>query len=166
MPKDRKRFRPRRDFAGMEKRRLRAARLFKDGKTQAEVAKSLGVTRQSVSRWHLRFRRGGSKRLKGAGRVGRKPRIDANQLARLDASLRRGARAHGFQTSLWTLPRIAIVIERLTGVKYHPGHVWRIIRRLDWSLQRPGKKAKERNDEAVQGWISNRWSAIKKKLEE
>jgi transposase len=166
MASDEKLFRARRDFQGLEIRRFRAGQLFKDGKTQAEVAETLGVSRQSVSRWHLRFRHGGAKRLKGAGRAGRRPRLDANQLARIDVTLRRGARANGFQTSLWTLPRIAIIIKRLTGVKYHPGHVWRIIKRLDWSLQRPAKMAKERNMEAVRQWVSNRWPAIKKKLGE
>ncbi len=124
-------FRPRRDFHGMEERRAKAAGLFKAGKTQAEVARALHVSRQSVSRWHSRFRRGGAKRLKGAGRAGRKPRLDAKQLSRVDTALRRGARAHGFQTSLWTLPRVAVVIERYTGVKYHPGHVWRVLQQLE-----------------------------------
>ena len=160
-----KAFRPRRDFRRMEQRRFRAARLFKAGRKQAEVAKELRVSRQSVSRWFSRFRRGGAKRLKGAGRAGRKPKLEAKQLIRLDVELRRGAKAHGFQTSLWTLPRVALVIERLTGIKYHPGHVWRVLRRLDWSLQRPAKRARERNDEAVRQWVSNRWSVLKKKPE-
>ncbi len=154
--------RARRDFQAMERRRAKAARLFKAGKTQAEIARRLQVTRQSVSRWYSRFKRGGAKRLKGAGRAGRKPRLGAKQLGRVDAALRRGARAHGFQTSLWTLPRVAVVIERVTGVKYHPGHVWRILRRLEWSLQRPAKRARERNDEAVQQWVSKRWPAVNK----
>ena len=156
-------FRPRRDFRGMERRRNRAARLFKAGTIQAEVARALGVSRQSVSRWYSKYRRGGAKRLKGAGRAGRKPKLNATQLHRVDVELRRGARAHGFQTSLWTLPRVALVIERITGIKYHPGHVWRILQQLDWSLQRPAKKAKERNDEAVKQWVSKRWPTIKKK---
>lgn len=163
MASDGKDFRARRDFQGLETRRLRAGQLFKDGKTQAEVAKALGVSRQSVSRWHSRFRHGGAKRLKGAGRAGRKARLNFAQLARIDATLRRGARENGFQTSLWTLPRIAIIIARLTGIKYHPGHVWRILQRLDWSLQRPAKMAKERNQEAVRQWVANQWPIIKKK---
>ncbi len=105
----------------MERRRARAAQLFKAGKKQAEVARSLRVSRQSVSRWFFSFLKGGAKKLKGAGRAGRKPRLDAKQLAKVEAALRLGARAHGFKTSLWTLPRIATVIEGLTGVKYHPG---------------------------------------------
>jgi transposase len=158
-------FRQRRDFKGMETRRKQAARLFKAGKQQAEVARLLGVSRQSVSRWFRSFLKGGLKALKGAGRAGRKPRLEAKQLARLDAALRLGAKAHGFATSLWTLPRVATVIERLTGVSYHPGHVWRILHRLDWSLQRPARQARERNEEAVREWVSKRWSEIKKKPE-
>jgi len=160
-----KAFRPRRDFKGMEQRRKRAAQLFKAGKKQAEVARVLGVSRQSVSRWFLSFLQGGLQALKAAGRAGRKPRLGARQLARLDAALRLGPKAHGFPTSLWTLRRVATVIEKLTGVKYHPGHVWRILHQLDWSLQRPARQARERNEEAVQEWVSKRWSEIKKKPE-
>jgi transposase len=136
--------------------------MFKRGKKQAEVARALHVSRQSVSRWYLRYARGGASRLKGAGRAGRKPRLDAKQLSRVDTELRRGAEAHGFQTSLWTLPRVARVIEGVTGVKYHPGHVWRVLQRLDWTLQRPAKRAKERREEAVRQWVSKRWPAVKK----
>ena len=146
----------------MEQRRARTAQLFRAGKKQAEVARSLRVSRQIVSRWFFSFLKGGAKGLKGARRAGRKPRLDAEQLARVDAALRLGAKGHGFRTNLWTLPRIARVIEQLTGVKYHPGHVWRILHRLDWSLQRPARRARERNEEAVRQWISTRWSAVKK----
>jgi len=154
--------RQRRDFAGMEQRRAAAARLFGEGKTQAEVARALGVSRQSVSRWYSRYRHGGVKRLQGAGRAGRKPRLDAKRLQRVDRVLRRGPQASGFETDLWTLPRIAIVIERETGIHYHSGHVWRILQRLGWSLQRPAKRARERQEEAVRNWISQRWPATKK----
>ena len=95
----------------MERRRARAAQLFRAGKKQAEVARSLRVSRQSVSRWFLSFLKGGVKELKGAGRAGRKPRLDARQLGRVDAALRLGAKGHGFKTDLWTLPRIAKVID-------------------------------------------------------
>jgi transposase len=70
--------------------------------------------------------------------------------------------AHGFATALWTLPRIAAVIERTTGVHYHPGHVWKILAALEWSLQRPARRARERNDEGRRLWRSKRGPAIKK----
>ena len=74
------------------------------------------------------------------------------------------ARAHGFTTDLWTLPRVATVIERLTGVHYHPGHVWKILGAMDWSLQRPAKQARERDPEKVKFWLTKKWPAVKKTL--
>ncbi|MGH8399041.1 MAG: winged helix-turn-helix domain-containing protein [Gammaproteobacteria bacterium] len=158
-----KAIRPRRDFRALERRRRRAGRLFKAGTTQAEVARRLSVTRQSASRWYAEFRRGGAGALKGAGRAGRKPRLKRTQLARIDRTLRAGAQAHGFDTDLWTLPRVARVIQRLTGVRYHPGHVWKILRGMQWTLQRPAKRARERNEPAIREWIATQWPKVKKK---
>lgn len=150
----------RRDFRAMGRRRMRAARLLKAGQTQAEVAREVGVTRQSVSRWYRQFRRGGIAALRGAGR---KPRLDEAQRDRIDAVLRAGAQAQGFRTGLWTLPRVALVIRRLTGVHYHPGHVWKLLRGMAWTLQRPAKRARERDEKKIRQWIAQRWPAIKKK---
>jgi len=71
-------------------------------------------------------------------------------LARVDTALRAGAAAHRFGTDLWTLPRVATVIERLTGIHYHPGHVWYVLRRLNWSVQRPARRARERWEAAAE----------------
>ena len=154
---------PRRDFHALALRRRRAARLFAAGEILAEVARALRVSRESVSRWYQAWRRGGRTALRGAGRAGRKPKLTPAQLAHVDQALRQGGRAHGFATDLWTLPRIATVIERLTGVTYHPGHVWRLLRALGWSLQRPATQARERNAAAIRHWVSHRWPVGKKK---
>ena len=156
---------PRRDFHGLERRRQQAARLFAAGKhTQGAIARALGVSRQSVMRWYRAWRARGWAGLKAAGRAGRKPRLDQGQLAGVEAALRQGPRAAGFRTNLWTLPRVAVVIKRLTGVQYHPGHVWRILGTLDWTLQRPAKRAKERDETAIRHWVTTRWPAVKKTL--
>jgi transposase len=156
---------PRRDFRHMEQRRQRAARLFAAGKVSlAEIARELQVSRQSISRWYAEWKKGGSHALRAAGRAGRKPKLNRQQLQQVEQALRQGARAHGFLTDLWTLPRVAIVIERLTGVHYHPGHVWKVLRALDWSLQRPAKQAHERKPEKVRRWHTQTWPEIKKKL--
>jgi transposase len=83
-------------------------------------------------------------------------------LSRLEQALRRGARANGYPTELWTLPRITEVIESLLGVSYHPGHVWRLMGQLGWSPQRPVRRAAERDDDAVATWIAERWPQLKK----
>lgn len=147
----------------METRRLQAAQLFAKGKaSQAEIARELSVSRQSVMRWYRAWSQGGRKALKAAGRAGRKARLSDKQLKELDRLLRRGPRAEGYSTDLWTLPRIAEAIERHWGVHYHPGHVWRLMSRMGWSLQRPTTQARERNEAAVLQWRTERWPEVKK----
>jgi transposase len=156
---------PRRDFHGLEVRRQQAARLFAAGReTQGAIARRLAVSRQSVMRWFRAWRTGGRTALRGAGRAGRKPRLSREQLGGVEAALRQGPRAHGFRTNLWTLPRVARVIKQLTGVQYHPGHVWRLLGALDWTVQRPTKRARERNPAAIQHGMTTRWPTVKKTL--
>lgn len=146
----------------MEARRLKAARLFARGESQVAVAKALGVTRVSAHHWFHAWKAQGRAGLRGAGRAGRRPQLDAGRLARVEQALRAGPGAHGFRTDLWTLPRVAALIARLTGVRHHPGHVWRVLRRLGWSLQRPAQQARERNERAIAAWKTRRWVQLKK----
>ena len=141
---------------------MEAARLFRRGFSQAEVARTLGVTPKSASRWHQAWREGGRRALRAAGRAGRKPRLSERQLRRLEQELLKGPQAQGYATQLWTLPRIAGVIEKLFGVRYHPGHVWYLLRRLGWSCQRPGRQAKERGEEGIRRWLAENWPRIKR----
>jgi transposase len=153
----------RRDFQGMEKRRRRAARMFARGATQADVARELEVSRHSVSRWYADWREGGTKALKAAGRAGRMSQLSAAQLRQVDRALRQGPRAHGFATDLWTLDRVAAVIEAETGVRYHPGHVWKLLRdKLGWTRQRPARRAVERDEEAIARWVATDSPRIKR----
>jgi transposase len=77
-------------------------------------------------------------------------------------ALLRGAEASGYMTHVWTLPRVAEVIDQLTGVAYHPGHVWYILRdQLRWSWQRPARQAVERDDAAIEQWVKQRWPTVK-----
>ena len=152
----------RRDFAALEARRLGAVRLFARGASQGDVAQALEVSRVSAHRWYHAWKAQGRAGLKRAGPAGRKPQLSAAALATVERALRRGPRAHGFPTELWTLPRVARLIEQLTGVRHHPGHVWRILRRLGWSLQRPARRARERDDAAIAQWKTRRWTQLKK----
>jgi len=154
---------PRRgDLAALQARRLRAGRLFARGKTRAQVARELGVSRVSAGRWYRVWEQEGMEGLRGPGRTGRHPRLDASQLEQLEAALLAGPAAHGYQTQVWTLPRIARLIRKLFGVSYHPGHVWRILRRMGWSAQRPERQAKERDEEAIARWHKRRWPQRKR----
>ena len=137
---------------------MQAGALFAVGRSQAEVANHLGVARQNVSRWHARWRGGGLNALRSAGPTGQAPRLSDAQLAAIDQALRQGAGAHGFDTDHWTLARITTVIQRLTGVGYHRGHVWKLLRhRLHYRLQRPARRAVERDEQAIARWVAEDW---------
>jgi transposase len=154
---------PAQQRAALEARRLQAAELFAQGRTQAEVARELGVSRQSAHVWHTRFTQGGMDALRSRGPTGPDPRLSAAQLTKIEQALLQGARANGFDTDLWTLERVAVVITQLTGVRHHPGHVWSILRhRLGWTLQRPERRASERDEEAIARWVQQEWPRIKK----
>lgn len=143
-------------------RRTQAARLFAQGATQAHVARSVGVSRVSAMRWYRTWRKGGRSALAVARRLGRPVRLSKGQLARVERLLLKGPAANGYTTDLWTLPRMARVIERETGIQYHPGHVWRVLRGLGWSLQKPAKQARERDEEAIRSWKRRSWPRLKK----
>ena len=147
-----------RDRQAFERIRMQAAVLFATGRSQAQVAHQLGVARQVVSRWHARWRQGGQEALRSAGPTGPTPRLSDAQFAAVDQVLRKGVRVHGFATDHWTLARIATVIEQLTGVAYHPGHVWKPLRhRLHYRLQRPARRAVERDKQAIARWVAEDW---------
>ena len=146
----------------MEERRLRAADLFRKGVIPAEVARQLGVSHQVVSDWRKAWRQGGRAALRGKGRAGRPRKLSPAQLRQVEKALKKGAEANGYTGDLWTLPRAAEVIEQVTGVSYHPGYVWYLLRKqLGWTWQRPSRRAKERDDEAIEQWVRERWPQLK-----
>jgi transposase len=141
---------------------MRAADLFGRGKSQAEVAHALGVSAETASEWHRLWSGGGRAALAGAGRAGRRRRVSDDQLAEVVAALKKGPRANGFPTDLWTLARVADVIEATTGVRYSQTQTWEILRhRLGWTRQRPARRALERDDEAIATWVETEWPRIK-----
>ena len=154
-----------RNFEKLQDRRFLAARLLQQGVPQAEVARRVGVHRQSVGRWAQQLAEGGRRALKKAGRAGRKPRLKTADLRRIEHGLKRGPQALGYGTDLWTSERVAHLIEAECGVRYHPSQAWRILRQLGWSCQRPVGRALERDEAKIRRWNKKRWPEIKKKPE-
>jgi transposase len=152
-----------RDFGALERRRFESFRLLKKGLSEAEVARQLGVHRQSVNRWATQIEEQGRDGLRKAGRAGRKSRLSDADLKRLESGLKRGPEALGYETNLWTLERVAELIERDCGVKYHPGHVGWLLGKLGWSCQRPTGRALQRDEPAIERWKKRRWPKLKKK---
>ncbi len=150
-----------RDYEQMEERRLQGARLLAEGMGQAEVARRLDVKRQSVHEWVKVIEAQGEK---GLARVpaGRKPRLNAVQLEHLGGLLKAGPQAHGYATALWTTERIARLIKRQFGVRYHRDHSGRLLGQMGWSCQRPTGRARERKEEEIARWKRVEWPRIQK----
>jgi transposase len=137
--------------------------LFAQGRSVAEVAAAVGVSTESARRWRARWAQGGVQALRRRRAQGRPPKLSDAQVRQIEQALGAGAMANGFDTDLWTLGRVAQVAERATGVRLAPASVWRLLhRRLGWSVQRPERKAKERDEEAIARWVAHEWPRIKK----
>ena len=130
-----------RDFDALERRRFKGFSLLRKGLSEAEVARQVGVHRQSVNRWVRATEKQGREGLRQAGRAGRKSRLSETELKGLEKRLKRGAEAAGYETKLWTLERVAKLIEQDFGVEYHAGHVSWLLKKLGWSCQRPVGKS-------------------------
>ena len=146
----------------LERRRRRAVRLLDGGVKQAEVARRVGVTRTSVSRWEKLRQEGGHEALRRPKRFGRPRRLSEAQCEELIEQLKAGALAAGFATELWTLPRMRTLIEQRFSVKLTEPSVWRLLRSLGWSVQRPTGQARQRDEKAIRTWKARRWPELKK----
>ncbi len=136
--------------------------LIDEGKGPTEVAQIVGVNRASIQRWKKARREHGPEALDSKPVPGRPPKLDDEQKSQLIDELTRGARAHGWKTDLWTCPRIAEVIEREFGVRYHVDHIGRLMRQLGWSHKKPARRAKQRDEQAIAQWVRRDWPLVKK----
>ncbi|MDQ5830257.1 MAG: winged helix-turn-helix domain-containing protein [Actinomycetota bacterium] len=146
-----------------EGRRLRAWELKQQGWSQQRIADALGVSKGAVSQWMKRARQGGGPQaLKRQPAPGASPRLSEDQRTKLPELLERGAEAHGFRGEVWTCERVAIVIRREFGVSYHPAHVSRLLKALRQSLQKPQRRANQRDEQDIERWKEHRWPYLKK----
>lgn len=144
----------------LERRRRRAIALMKERLPPVEIARRLGVDRRSVRRWRVRYERGGARALAAQPASGRPPKLGAQAKSQLERSLLQGARACGYSTDLWTCPRVAGVIHRQFGVRYHVDHIGRLLHALGCSPQKPERRARERGEKAILRWVKETWPRI------
>jgi len=146
-----------------EERRKRAWTLYQDGWKQKDIAEALGVTKGAVSQWIKMGREGGEAALKDRPKPGAPRRLSIAERQRIPELLELGAESFGFRGEVWTCSRVAKVIEREFGVKYHPAHVSRILKDLNWTPQKPIRRAKQRREAEIQRWKEKRWPELKKR---
>lgn len=146
----------------LEVRRRTAVALRKRGLTVREVAQAVGSVPSSVVRWEQAFDHDGDDGLNSIPQAGGHSRLTLGQKRRLVKYLRRGARHFGWTTELWTLGRVGDLIEKKFGVRYHISHVHRLLRKMNFSAQKPARLARERDDTAIATFRNERWPEIKK----
>src|SRR5712691_581594 len=148
---------------GLEWRRFRALSLAQKGWSQDDIAEALGVSRMSVSRWLARARDGGPDALRAHPSPGAPPKLSAAQKALIPEFLWHGAEAYGFRGEVWTCARIAQVIAEEFGVRYHKGHVGKLLQELRWTPQVPIRRALQRDEEAIRRWRAEVWPELRQR---
>ena len=144
----------------LARRRKRALELLESGKRVKEVARIIGVTERSIRYWQKEV-----KEPKDKSRTrppGHPSRLSDGQLKELEQELSRGAYEQGYAGDYWTLDRMARLIWDKFKVRYHPGSVWYIMKRIGWSNQRPQRQALQRNDETIKNWKKRAHPRVKK----
>jgi transposase len=136
--------------------------LLQQGVRLREVARRVRASVSSVAQWREAWQHGGEAALAPKPLPEAPRQLTDQQGAQLLPLLLQGARAHGFANELWTRKRMAAVIQVHFGGRYHPAHVWKLLRRLGWSCQGPERRARQRDEQAMAHGPHDKWPAIKK----
>lgn len=147
----------------LERRRRTAVALLDKGHGVREVAGLVGVSPGAVTRWRQAYEKRGNSGLNAKPHPGRSPKLSSKQRRTLVRLLKQGPRRHGYPTALWTLKRMAEVIRKHFGVSYDPSGVWHVLRGMDWSCQKPERRARERDENAIARWRAKDWPRLKKR---
>lgn len=145
-----------------EARRRDAGRLFQKGVTQAEVARKFGVSTAAACKWHTAWDAEGMEGLDSKGPPGFASALDGNGKEKFKRAILKGPLAAGYATDLWTLGRLAKVLQKTTKVAFGPVRTWQVVRELGFTPQKPQLKAKERDETAIADWKTRRLPGLKK----
>jgi transposase len=145
-----------------EWRRLRAWQLKQEGWHQSDIADTLGVAEETISRWLARTRVGGPEALRARSSPGHPPKLSSDQTRLIPEFLSHGAEAYGFRGEAWTCARVAKVIFEEFGVRYHKNHVGRLLKELQWTPQTPVTRAIQRDEEAIRRWRVEAWPRLQR----
>lgn len=147
----------------LEARRRLAVRRVGEGWSHRQVAAFLGVSERAVGLWVAAHRAAGDDGLKARPHPGRRPFLGPDQERRVLGWLRQKPTAFGFPTDLWTARRVAALIERELGVRFHPHYLREWLAKRGLSPQKPARRARERDQAAVERWLAEDWPRIQKK---
>ncbi|MCA1960456.1 MAG: winged helix-turn-helix domain-containing protein [Desulfomonile sp.] len=142
--------------------RIQGLLLVNQGLAERWAAQILGVGRRNLQDWIFRYRRGGPGALVKGPYPGRKPKLTEAQRAQLDHIIEQGPESVGVDTGVWTAPLVAGLVKKLFGMRYHPDHMRRILRRLRFSVQLPTRELSRADPEEQAKWLDHELQEIKK----
>lgn len=145
-----------------EKRRLKAAKMFEKGKTQAEVVRKFKVTPAAASQWCEAWEKGGIGALKSKGHPGFESKVTPKKKKAFQKAILKGPQAFGYETDLWTLSRLRAVMKKVNKLDFSEVWIWHILRDLGFTPQKPQVKAKQRNEKAIREWKKKTLPDLKK----
>ncbi len=148
-----------------QRRRFEAAALFEAGKTRAEVKVEPCVSWRAAHTWWQQWQADGVKGLEAGNKPGPVPKFSDAQVEEFKARLAMGSMAHGYSNEFWTLRRVARLILDRFGLKAGPSEVWRLLRRIKWSPQKPQRKAREQDEGKINQWKTERWPELQAKAD-
>ena len=146
----------------LENRRRKAIALLQKGHRVNETARLVGVTPGAITQWRQAYEKQGEAFFQVHSPPGRPPGLNQKHKQKLEKLLLKGACKNGYSSELWTLQRVAEVIEKHFGIAYDPSSVWHILKAMGWSCQKPEKRARERDEQNIAAWRKNDWLRIKK----
>jgi transposase len=141
----------------LERRRISAAKDLQKEMTQSDVARKYDVNPSSVCRWNKALKEKGLEGVKRRKAPGAKSKLSEEQQHKLREIIFKGAATYGYKTDLWTLRRVAEVIQEEFKVSYHFRSLSDVLHRMGLSPQKPKRRAAERNQTAVQQWLDGQW---------
>jgi len=150
-------------LSAQARRRLQAGDLILRGFNNDEIVEIMEVSLSSVKRWRAKIQSEGLAGLARQPQSGRPVKLDAVQKAELKTILGQGAKAAGYLADRWTTRIVADLILKKWGVKYSQTQVWRILRSLGFSCQKPDVQSKKRSQAAIDHWRHYVWPQLKKK---
>jgi len=143
--------------------RREAVALAAQGVKRSQTAAALDRSPRTVEKWLAQARKAEPEAVAATPHPGRTPKLSTQQQRGLQQQLLKGAQSHGWATDLWTAPRVQQLIRQKYGVEYHVNYVPTLLKSLGWTRQKPERRARERDEAAIERWIHVDWSRIKKK---
>lgn len=149
--------------AELEARRRLAVQRVREGWARKDVAAFLGVHPVTIARWVARHRENGDDGLSAKPTPGRPRFLTDGQERKVLGWLAESPTKHGFETDLWTARRVAELILRKFGVRFHPNYLREWLSKRNLTPQKPARRSRQRDQTAIDRWVAEDWPRIQKR---